>query len=74
MLIIVYKVNNNYRSILIETLLRYYININISNKQKKTILISKYLINANIKKLIIYNTTINIVNFNKKSALYLAFK
>ncbi len=35
---------------------------------------SRYLINTNIKELIIYNATINIVNLNRKSALYLTFK
>jgi len=34
----------------------------------------RYLINANIKELIIYNATINIVDLNKKNALYLTFK
>lgn len=35
---------------------------------------SRYLINANMKKLIIYNVTINVVDLNEKSALHLAFK
>ncbi len=35
---------------------------------------SRYLTNINIKKLIIYNATINIVNLNKESILYLTFK
>lgn len=73
-MIIVCKVDNNYRSILIETLLRYYIDINISNKQRETTLISRYLIDTNIEKLIIYNTTINTVNLNRESTLYLTFK
>ncbi len=35
---------------------------------------SRYLIDANVKELIIYNVTINVVDLNEKSALHLTFK
>ncbi len=48
--------------------------MNISNKQEETTLMSRYLIDANMKELIIYNATINVVDLNERSALHLAFK
>lgn len=54
--------------------MRYYIDVNISNKQEETTLMSRILIDANMKELIIYNATINVVDLNERSALHLAFK
>lgn len=71
---LVCKFRNNYRSILIDKLLNKLVNINIANKRESTALISRYLTDAEIEELIIYNATINAVDLNNRSALYLTCK
>jgi len=48
--------------------------VNISNKREETTLMSRYLTDADVKKLIIHDVTINAVDLNEGSALHLAFK
>ncbi len=68
------ELDNNYRSILIDKLLRKYIDINIPNKREKTALMSRYLTDNKIEDLLIYDATINTVDSNSSSALYLICK
>ena len=66
--------DNNYRPILIDELLREHIDVNIPNKREKTALISRYLTGGKIEDLLIHGATINAVDSNNSSALYLVCK
>ncbi len=59
---------------MINELLRKHIDINISNKRKKTTLMSRYLIDNKIEDLLICDAIINIADFNNNNALHLTCK